>query len=229
MDEKILDILERYDSKEYLDFLLSVKNNEEDYYEKHHILPKSLFPEYSKDKNNLINLSPYNHLKAHLLLTKVFPSDEMNIAYYFMTNRLKNYSELEYNLIREQATQAIKNKTLGVKKTLQHRQNISKSKLGDKNPSFGKHLSKEHRDKISEKLKGKPPSELNRKICSERCKKRIGENNTQSKKVKCIEDDLVFNTVKECQEYYKTSNLYRYCSTGKPNTRINKHFEYVED
>jgi group I intron endonuclease len=45
----------------------------------------------------------------------------------------------------------------------EHKKNIGISKLGPKNPMFGKHLSKEHRKKIGAKTKG-------RKFSEERCK-----------------------------------------------------------
>lgn len=40
------------------------------YSEKHHIKPKSLFPELEKDKNNIVNLTASEHFKAHYYLWK---------------------------------------------------------------------------------------------------------------------------------------------------------------
>ena len=50
--------------------------------EKHHILPKSLWPEFSKAKWNLVNLSYRNHYKAHELLTQIcsLASDRQKMA-----------------------------------------------------------------------------------------------------------------------------------------------------
>ena len=39
--------------------------------EKHHIFPKSMFPEYRTAKWNLVNLSQDDHLKAHEILIQI--------------------------------------------------------------------------------------------------------------------------------------------------------------
>ena len=53
----------------------------EHYYESHHILPKSLYPLWSNNKHNLVLLTAREHFVCHLLLTKIFPSYQMNLAY----------------------------------------------------------------------------------------------------------------------------------------------------
>jgi len=42
-----------------------------EYYESHHILPKSIFPKYKSNKSNLVYLTPKEHFICHLLLTKM--------------------------------------------------------------------------------------------------------------------------------------------------------------
>lgn len=134
-----------------------------------------------------------------------------------------NASNQEYNIIKRKHAIAMHDKMIGVKKSEIHKKHISEGRMG---LSYGS-LSDNHKQKISNAMKGVSPSELNRKVCSERCKKRIGNKNSQSKKVKCIEDNLVFDTVHECEQYYGVPHLYRYCSTGKEHSKVNKHFEYV--
>lgn len=51
-----------------------------DYTEKHHIIPRSLGGNNLKD--NLVSLTPREHFIAHLLLTKMFDSDEKYKMYY---------------------------------------------------------------------------------------------------------------------------------------------------
>ena len=148
----------------------------------------------------------------------------MTYAFWLMS-RNNEVSAEQYEEIRKQISKLMSEKMVGVPKSEIHREHIREGRIG---LSYG-NLSEEHKQKISNTLKGKPPSKLNRQVCSERCKKRTGENNTQSRKVKCIEDDLVFDTVHECEEYYNILHLYRYCSTGKIHTKINKHFEYVKE
>ena len=65
--------------------LLERRNdNDEIYYEKHHIFPKSLFPEWKNKKNNIILLTRDEHLLAHKLLVEIYPVKEMSYAYSFM-------------------------------------------------------------------------------------------------------------------------------------------------
>lgn len=68
---------------------------------KHHICPKSLFPEYksfSKNQWNKLVLTHREHIHAHILLHKIFKG-KMTQALYFMTNN-SNY-KLSSKLISE--------------------------------------------------------------------------------------------------------------------------------
>jgi group I intron endonuclease len=60
---------------------------------------------------------------------------------------------------------------------------------GELNPMYGKHHSAETRKKISERLKGKPQYQ---------CRK----------KVRCIETDMIFDSVSECAKYFNISPSY---------------------
>lgn len=66
--------------KIYYDFcssrqVLSRKKYEGEYFEEHHIKPKSLFPELKNDKSNLVLLTPREHYLAHLLLIRFTEGD----------------------------------------------------------------------------------------------------------------------------------------------------------
>ena len=50
------------------------------YYEAHHILPKSLFPAWSKRKSNIVLLTAREHFFCHQLLTKIWPGRQMSFA-----------------------------------------------------------------------------------------------------------------------------------------------------
>jgi hypothetical protein len=80
------------------------------YYESHHILPKSLFPEYKKEKWNLVLLNAKEHLRCHKLLTQITIDSayhKMVCAYWKMTqtnNETMNRVEMspeEYEELRE--------------------------------------------------------------------------------------------------------------------------------
>ena len=51
------------------------------YTETHHILPKSMYPQYSKDKDNLVKLTAREHFICHWLLTKFI--NDRRIIYAF--------------------------------------------------------------------------------------------------------------------------------------------------
>jgi hypothetical protein len=52
---------------------------------KHHILPKKEFPEFARDKENILRISPADHLRAHYYLALCAPKCEsFQIAFYLM-------------------------------------------------------------------------------------------------------------------------------------------------
>lgn len=61
-------------------------------YEKHHILPKSLYPLWKSKKENIVKLTVKEHRFVHKLLYKIFPCYEMYLAMRLMD--AKNRSEL---------------------------------------------------------------------------------------------------------------------------------------
>lgn len=82
--------------------------------EEHHILPKSLFPEYSDfsiHDFNKTKLSYTNHLKAHYLLILSIESEEMLYAFNMMNNfyNKNNIANLEnYELLKIQFKEMLK-------------------------------------------------------------------------------------------------------------------------
>lgn len=77
----------------YVKFINSRKPSDKklEYFEKHHILPKSLYPEHEHDPANLICLTAKEHYIAHLLLYRAFPnSNSMLRAFWGMCNGWQN-------------------------------------------------------------------------------------------------------------------------------------------
>lgn len=71
----------------YVEFLASTTEPEEGFGERHHILPRALFPEFRKFKDhpwNLIRLSPADHLLAHYYLYRAIPSTRTRFAFRMM-------------------------------------------------------------------------------------------------------------------------------------------------
>jgi len=75
---------------EYINFvLMNVKhiNEEGCIYEKHHLLPSSLFNEYIKDSENIYNLLYEDHVKAHILLSDAYPIKQFLRPLNFMLHK----------------------------------------------------------------------------------------------------------------------------------------------
>lgn len=90
-------VLKKYDDldaellDEYLDFCLFSNTENDKKIEQHHILPKSLFSEYSKNTDNIAKLSPKNHYLAHEFLVRIFKNSiEMMHAFNLMCNTKHN-------------------------------------------------------------------------------------------------------------------------------------------
>ena len=141
------------------------KKGNGNYYERHHILPKSLFPLWSCKKSNLVLLTAREHYFCHQLLTKIFTSSEMSYALLAFITRpnadygitSKEYERIKSNfhpskesiLKRKQTLKGSKWYTNGTKNTLTN------------NPPEGFYLgrafsfTKETKDKMSKKAKGR--------------------------------------------------------------------------
>jgi hypothetical protein len=83
--------------EKYMALVLDYATTEE-YTESHHILPKSLFPQYKNDKWNLVNLSAKDHFLAHYYLHKALPKEpKMTFGLWGMCNQKSpNHAERDY-------------------------------------------------------------------------------------------------------------------------------------
>lgn len=64
----------------------------------HHILPKSIFPEFKKNKENLIILNHREHFIAHLILTRIFNNQCKPLLFAFNTmNNTRNLKRKKSN------------------------------------------------------------------------------------------------------------------------------------
>lgn len=138
------------------------------YVERHHIIPKSLGGNNSKE--NLVELTAREHFICHKLLVKMTEGKDktkMRYAVYsFMQNnpyqKRKKLTSRDYEYLRQQVALANKERPGPWKgKTLsdEHRKNLSNAKKGKKlGPK-----SEDHRRKISESKKGHIQSQETRK------------------------------------------------------------------
>lgn len=110
------------------------------YYERHHILPRSLFPLWEKDERNLVLLTAREHFFCHQLLYKIYPCKEMNYALFYMSICKKDGMKLsskQYEKIR-----------------LEYSKYKSEDMKGENNGFYGKHHSEETKKHWSELRKG---------------------------------------------------------------------------
>jgi hypothetical protein len=75
---------------EYISFCLYKHNDYEDYYEKHHILPRAVFPEHTKDNWNISCLSYENHVLGHFLLAEAYLNRKFSRTLNFLKNKTED-------------------------------------------------------------------------------------------------------------------------------------------
>lgn len=141
----------------YSEIILNRVNNplpEDVYGQKHHVLPKSLYPQYKNTKANLVKLTAREHYICHHLLWKYYASiGDKNSMYkmvlawqrmckntqgltvsnkMFQQARLARHTTPMSEQTRKKLSVIKKGKKLGPF-TQQHKNNMSKSLIGNKN------------------------------------------------------------------------------------------------
>ena len=152
------------------------------YVEKHHIIPRCMGGENSK--NNLVKLTPEEHFLAHQLLVKIYPSHKgLNKAVYMMTvgSQLQKRNNKAYGWIKrtyiesckgsipwnkgktgiyskeilEKMRQAAQNRLPPSKETkLKISNTLKGTRIGKNNPFFGRQHTEEFKQGLSEKWSG---------------------------------------------------------------------------
>lgn len=90
--EEFIDKLGEPDNKTKLEEYISfcIKNNNidiESYYERHHILPRSAFPEHITHEWNISNLSYSNHVLCHFILAEAYLTRKFSRTLNFLKNK----------------------------------------------------------------------------------------------------------------------------------------------
>lgn len=107
-----------------------------DYYEFHHILPKSLFPQYARLRKNKVALTAREHFICHKLLYKIYPGRQMAYAMRQLcgvhrANDLYYISSRDYECIQKLSSEYFSEMLKGHTFSEESRQKIS-STLKDK-------------------------------------------------------------------------------------------------
>lgn len=111
------------------DKLIAYARSEEypkhEYLERHHIIPRCMGG--SDDESNLVDLSVRHHFYAHRLLCRMYPKwVKLAIAIQFMSTRHK--TSKVYAADRARYAEAMRQLHIGVPKTDEHKQNISRAR-----------------------------------------------------------------------------------------------------
>ena len=131
------------------------KKGNGNYYEAHHILPKSLFPLWSKKESNIVLLTAREHFICHLFLTKIYPDPGMFFAAFLMASKQgEGKSSKVYENLRKQVAADNSKRLKGQKKGPLSEAHKKKLSLAKKGKSQGK-MPLERRQKISKALKGR--------------------------------------------------------------------------
>lgn len=187
------------------------------YYERHHILPKSLFPNWTKKKENIVLLTAKEHYFCHKLLLKIYPSRAMSLAYVRLTHDGQHkVSMRDYERSKELNSKIMRERLLTEGMSGQWKKgNIpwNKGKPTHLNPSYSKALSEgqkkrfkneDERIKNSERVKKQMASmtEEQKKKRMEKIQKTRKEKGSGCIKIKCVETGEKFDSVKEAIQKY---------------------------
>jgi hypothetical protein len=219
-----MDYLEHY--KKLIESRLKLNRTKKDgvYYEKHHIVPKSLGG--SNSPRNLILLTAKEHYIAHLLLHYARPHSKY-LAYGLwclctMSNGYKIKSSRLFSYLRENILTTMNpSKHLENRKKSSNRMLLNNPMKGKISPNKGINVSKLYGDKISKGLKkyfeNNPNSFSNKKHSKESIEKII-QNHKMSKKV--IINNVIYNSVLDASRKLNIGHnkLYNHLSGKHSNT-----------
>lgn len=128
-----MNILRNEAREAYIKLIFNAKSKQNErnidlneYYEIHHIFPKSIYPKYVLNKHNLIKLTYREHFIAHKLLAEFIPCYSTKFAFAMMgcvvndkqKRVLEEITPEEYELCRKARIDAYKNRTEEEKKIL---------------------------------------------------------------------------------------------------------------
>ena len=138
------------------------------YVERHHLIPKSIAPQYTLEKANVFTLTAREHFIAHWLLVKMCANEEhkkkMLFALYLMTYGNNRDDKATCGTIYERIRQA-----------------YNDSIQGENHPRFGKKHSAETRAKLSANMTGENSHYWGKNL-TEATKKKLSLNRMGEKK-----------------------------------------------
>lgn len=173
------------------------------YKERHHILPSSMFPDYKKEKWNIISLSARQHFIAHWMLWKAFRNKEMTCAFWFMY-RSSSKTEHRYNnaSIYEKIKESIsKNQSVMMKERWKN-ENFRESSIKKRSEVQKKNWNDhEYREKLSKSQKIKWDDEERKKTQSLNTKE-LWKNENFREKQKWTDERRLKDSINRSKNMY---------------------------
>lgn len=238
--EKIYDNLVSYRRENVLD-----ENNCE-YYEAHHVVPRSIDKKLIYKKSNKVNLTVREHFIAHLLLKRIYKKKFGEDSYqyramvktcFLFANKHKGvtinsrtieklriaYKKLPSPMlgrpINDNAKKALLKANLGKKHTKEHRQKILESRIKNGNNK----LSEEHKQiLIQSRLGSKHTEETKERIRQ----KKLGFRHTEETKKKIGEASAKFMTGRKLPK--EVCENIRKSKSGEKNPNFGKKWMFNE-
>ena len=166
---------------ELIDYAKSEEYELQEYYEKHHIVPRSFYEKkhmsIDNSDDNLVALNLQDHFMAHWYITKCCVQKmkrSMEYAVVLMSNMVNCKTNREDTAIAKAVAFALsKVDKMRIPVSEETRMKMAEAKTGENNPMFGKHLSEETRNRISEAKSGRVLTEEHRKKISQANKGKI--------------------------------------------------------
>lgn len=127
------------------------KRGNGEYYESHHILPKSLFPLWKNRKLNIVLLTAREHFFCHQLLTKIYPCKQMQmaiVAFYTRPNADYKITSREYEKLKKLNRELSRNRMLGVKKNPESVEKSAEKRRGVKRSEDAKKLMSDRQKEL---------------------------------------------------------------------------------
>ena len=139
-----------------LEEIQGLRSKKNGYYERHHILPKSLFPLWVKRKSNIVLLTAREHFFCHQLLTKIYPGQKMSFALIAFTTRPNadyKISSKEYERLKKLHSSLKKGKSSFLNEESKKKALKKARETKIKNGTLHKSPSESCRNQISNTLK----------------------------------------------------------------------------
>jgi hypothetical protein len=206
--------------------------NQNEKYELHHILPKSLFPLWKERKSNLVYLTLREHYFVHQLLSKIYGGKMMN-ALWFMTHieKYKICTSKEYEKMRKFRSEKMSElgkiwgkRNKGRKRTEEYIKWFSERNKGENNPNYNHRWNDSQR--LRQSLQRKGNKNCVGRVYTEETKRKMSETAKVERLGKhWYHKDDIESFQRECPEGFEPGRCQRMKTITRQNFFVGSHKE----